>query len=365
MVNLTLHDPEFMERVPMLNLDADNARVVKPEVENGCPAGKVPREQHRLRRIAFVVTLMAIGLAVGLVATTWKTVDAPNTNFGTRASLLDVVTFDNLCADFPHLNFTRVIHNNLGGHGPDDGPETLIYSAVDTGTGTGKEVLLQIKVDSGTYDPHYPLENGLNGEYGSINIKPGTQVHLAFEIIDADTLQMVNLPKVYFTFFDLDHGPARSTIESVTADNFNSVMTTIGTELISKKNKDGSRTFTATTEGSGEDNPTNPLLLTLQQKNRAVSFEFVDFTQMHVTLAATPGMHPRYFTFICEPTLLCAETLKDDTQKNPNEGEDEVVLIPGPNSTEEEIVEIEQCCMIFFGWDIFCRESKEWWTFWC
>eukprot|EP00411_Alexandrium_monilatum_P047522 CAMPEP_0175461424 /NCGR_PEP_ID=MMETSP0095-20121207/68153_1 /TAXON_ID=311494 /ORGANISM="Alexandrium monilatum, Strain CCMP3105" /LENGTH=224 /DNA_ID=CAMNT_0016762477 /DNA_START=53 /DNA_END=728 /DNA_ORIENTATION=- len=75
--------------------------------------------------------------------------------------------------------------------------------------------------------------------------------------------------------------------------------------------------FMSSMPGSGSDNPRDPLALTVQQKNRAVTIEFDDFSELNVTLGCTSGRYARYFMFVARPSLLCARTVggsKADTE---------------------------------------------------
>merc|ERR1712203_542728 len=70
-------------------------------------------------------------------------------------------------------------------------------------------------------------------------------------------------------------------------------------------------TFEATTVGTGDDNPTDPLKLTEQQLQRAFTVQFRPFTGADITLgnkahAAGVTTHGRRFDFIAKPSLKCA-----------------------------------------------------------
>merc|ERR1712113_181435 len=79
------------------------------------------------------------------------------------------------------------------------------------------------------------------------------------------------------------------------------------------ENDDGTTRFEATTEGNFDDNPVDPLLLTQQQKNRAVTVFFSNIDEVNFVLGATPASDPgawRCFEFVLHPVLKCAKTLK-------------------------------------------------------
>lgn len=273
------------------------------------------------------------------------------------------------CANYSFFKLEEIVHNNLGGKGPETGEEGLVFKAVDAGKdGTGKEVLLKVNVNSGEYTaPKPPYINGLSGQYGQVDIAPGSTVHLRFRVYDPESQQPIRLPKVDFTFFDLDQGPNKTMVESITISNFTNFITMQSTEVVITRNFDGSATFTGSTYGTGLDNPYDPLLLTLQQKNRAVTFEFEEFTEMHVTLSSTPGQHLRRFNFVGRPAVLCAMTTYWGDLGSHDSDNSTVVVSPSitTGTTTSSPEERTMCCLHVIQWDLFCRDSKEWWTFWC
>jgi len=111
-----------------------------------------------------------------------------------------------------------------------------------------------------------------------------------------------------FTFFDLDMAPNGETIEYVKAWGFHTATLTEHSELTRTNTSDGSMTFTASKEGNGDDGPEDPLMLTIQQKNRALTLEWANFTEFDLEFGCSDGWHTRYFTFVARPSLWCAQT---------------------------------------------------------
>jgi hypothetical protein len=174
----------------------------------------------------------------------------------------------------------------------------------------GSEVEMELNA-IGDYHPAAPKANGMQGEYGSVNIMHGTSVDIMMTVRHAKSHLNLKIPHVALTFFDLDEGPDGKCQESVTVGGFTDIIVTDKTEVIQEKEADGRTSFKASTYGTGEDNPENPMFLTDQQKNRAVSLIFDKFHEHKVTLAATHGATPRFFTFIGRPSLLCAATVQE------------------------------------------------------
>jgi len=294
------------------------------------------------------------------------------------------------CDGLPFLKLTEVVHNNLGNQGPDDGEEGLFYKGEDTIHKT--PIFLRIHATS-TYAPNKASEHGFHGRYGTINLKGGSSVDLEFKLFD-ENQKPLTVDKVDFTFFDLDTGKDGATTEYIKVKTYDKAIFQSGSELKETQLAPGYSEFKATTEGSGEDNPDDPSLLTAQQKNRAVTFEFKDFHTMQVTLGSTAGQLPRWFLFVARPSLLCA-TLKGEEDANNfvvQHGKAHTETKPAttialtvtagpttttaepttttaepttttaePTPTTDEKEEKKQCCLI--AGSILCGDAK-WWL-WC
>jgi hypothetical protein len=234
------------------------------------------------------------------------------------------------CAELPFVKINAVISSNLGKQGPDhDAEEGIIYNA--TAYHTGSDVSnLQIHVHSlkdfanesedhydGDYRPsftHGDFVNGLHGKFADINVKPGESVRVRAHAYDADKNEDIPLPHSAISFFDLDAGKdGTHSVEHVSVRGFKDYYLSNETEV--NVTTDGDLTvFTATTEGTGDDNPSDPTVLTVQQKNRAVTLEFEDTKSIDFEIGATAGATGRVFSFVFRPSLLCAKTkLADGT----------------------------------------------------
>jgi len=117
------------------------------------------------------------------------------------------------CQQFPNLTFSRVVHSNLGGHGPDQGEEGLILEAFDVQIQRSLHLVINAM---GQYTPAYPEQNGLRGAFGTLNIESGTATHLRFLLREPETGDPARLPQVAFTFFDLDQCQSHHCVEFIT-----------------------------------------------------------------------------------------------------------------------------------------------------
>lgn len=219
------------------------------------------------------------------------------------------------CTSLDGLYFTKVIHSNLGGGGPDFGEQSLVLESNHTQGGL-KVNKLDFKVTANTvYVPSLPsfngLSDGLDTKYGTIVVRPGTSVNLTFRIHDPDTGKPIRMSSVSYTFFDLDEGILHSEREFIKARDFSNVELAKNTEVERVQHLDGSTTFQATTKGTFQDNPVDPLLLTQQQKNRAVTLTYKDAAEVSVVIGSSGGgtSPARAFQFVAHPVLECAKTV--------------------------------------------------------
>jgi hypothetical protein len=191
---------------------------------------------------------------------------------------------------FRHAITTR---NNLGNQGPDQGDdleEGMLISNVFPDS--GQDISLLIHAIS-PYTPHKIEKNGLwkNGEFNQINIKCGTETDFNFSFVDSETLDAVQIPDFYMTFYDLDEmqdGRGREYLKF--ADNFKSASLS-KTTVVQREQEQGVTTFRSSVFGGRGDNPTHPRDLTQEQKDKAVGVMFPRGSTFIVTFGAAdvPG----------------------------------------------------------------------------
>ena len=101
-----------------------------------------------------------------------------------------------------------VIHNNLGGDGPDGLPGGLRYGPVGKYGGIDFDVVIQV-VDGYSYTPGGDAAhiNGLIKDYGIINVGYGTRTKLRFTPMYSGTNESVHLNKFEMVLYDLHTGP--------------------------------------------------------------------------------------------------------------------------------------------------------------
>lgn len=203
---------------------------------------------------------------------------------------------------FPSLIFERLVHSNLGGHGPDVGEEGLVFECRRQGGGRGepqgnRKVYLEVHAMS-NYRPTYPKLNGLKGMYGIINLEPNSSVQLAFRI-RSSTGKPLRLPSVSMTFFDLDKESGQHGVEYIRVDGFKDFRLTKHTELQVVEQKGGLTEFRATRRGGAFNNPFGVKPPSRLLERRAVGVLYAHVCEMNVTMGVdNKGYVPRFFMFV-------------------------------------------------------------------
>lgn len=270
--------------------------------------------------------LATLGFATAGAALLWLGRTSPRPQmplaFVDGAMQLDAMDANDPCRKYPFIDLKEVLHKNLGNQGPDTGDEGLKYKAAYYKPGEQHEDLILVVNASAAYKAGHAKYNGIHGKYGLITLRSGNEAEFTFKILDAATGKPKTLAKQEFTFFDLDQSAGDLNREYIEVDHPSNMWLTKNTEIQVSTVGSGKTKFMSSVKGSGSDNPKDPLALTVQQKNRAVTVEFKDFSELKVTLGCTPGRHARYFMFVIRPTLLCAKTVG-----SVDKGGDEVVTV--------------------------------------
>merc|ERR1712156_1024947 len=100
---------------------------------------------------------------------------------------------------------------------------------------------------------------------------------MTVKFLDGLTMQPTVMKSLDFTFFDLETHAAGNEVEYIKVWGLSSFVLTQNTTVkAGVDHTDGSASFEATTPGTGLDNPSDPLFLASEQKNKAVTLHFED-----------------------------------------------------------------------------------------
>merc|ERR1712008_35382 len=181
---------------------------------------------------------------------------------------------------------------------------------------------------------------------------------------DPNTKTPVILRKAYFSFLDLDAASPGLSSESVEIGGFTTKVLTQQTQILEELAPAGRTRFSTTAVGTVDDNPQDPHLLTVGQKNRVVTLEFQDTSKMEAKLACSAGPTDCDFMFAASPSLLCSFTPFGPPPKPP------VTHTATPTMTTPQTVttlEPEEFCVIDIrqiNFRLICFTEKPWWMFW-
>lgn len=188
-------------------------------------------------------------------------------------------------------------------------------------TVNGGSIDLIATVSGGEYQANNTANNGLNGQLGQVNVQHSTSVEFTFTIVETGTTNAVVAQQWDFAFFDLDTATGGTNVESLSVVDTGSLATytiTTASEL-AVGGSTPEPTFTATTFGTGPDNPTDPTDLTAQQENRSILFTLKDTSSFVMNYDTTSGSSGRNFLF-------AGEAIFDDVPVT-------VVSVPEPSSS--------------------------------
>lgn len=262
---------------------------------------------HGSTNRALGLSVAAVGLLVVLVRwslspsapTFLKAPTFPISLFRSEESELDPA-----CNDFPSLHILEVVHNNLGGVGPDSGPEGLFYHVRSS---QGKD--FEMRVHAEDFNCPFPDQNGMKGEFATVNVASESDVSLHFRFHDWHTKAAVTMDDFALTFVDLDHGPGNAGVEElVVRGDWTQAVVAEDTNLLVQTPEESDRiAFRATDEAAKPDEPKTPNTLTLGQFNKAVTVKFSFAKAFTATVKVlTRSYYPRFFQFVGQGSILCA-----------------------------------------------------------
>jgi hypothetical protein len=202
-------------------------------------------------------------------------------------------------------NMATVAYSNLGGLGPDfDSPPALRFNRI--AHIENDEKLDMVVTNLTSYEPANNENNGLNGQFAQINIGGGTSTKFRFNFVKHGTDEPVKMDWAYMSIYDLDHGKVKSKYkETVEIKGFVTHYLTETSELELTQHGDKWYTYASTTWGTGADNPSDPMTLSQQQKDRSVTILFHDVSSFDAKFAAAkPKNQGRNFLFSGKSALV-------------------------------------------------------------
>jgi cell division septation protein DedD len=222
----------------------------------------------------------------------------------------DAPTIPGLCDEgLPNdlrFDVANVVLNNLGGVGPDSGPEKLLLANVTTVGGNAVDV--EIVATSPFTTNANGVPNGVAGDFLRINQLQGTSVDLTWTFRMQGSGLPVALEGVALTVWDFDKGPdPGQLVESMTIGPVDAYYVKPNTEIIAQALGNSFYSATASTWGTGADNPIDRYDLRPHVASKAITVTAYRRSTFNMTLSTTPGWGGRNFFFSGKSQLLCEE----------------------------------------------------------
>lgn len=234
------------------------------------------------------------------------------------------------CKDLPQIRLGQPERKNLANVNSQTDPEGLVFPGTYTDPAKGTTEAVKVSINALPPSTHEDAHraHGIWGKYAGIAVPGGKSMHLKFSITGADGKTPKILRELDITFFDLDRHGKDGDVEYVKLWKIAHQLTTKDPKFTIKEDKsEESVTYTAETDGTGSDNPTDPLLLTVEQKQKAVTILYEDTSEFEIEVGSTGhirGNSPRGFIFVFRPSLKCSKTA---------DGEVEVVTVDKKTTT--------------------------------
>ena len=183
----------------------------------------------------------------------------------------------------------EVLHNNLGGHGPDADGQYIHYASV--GTLDNKPFDLKVTTVGKYVTAEGSAPNGMAGAFGSVNIAYGEMAKLQFAFYWSGTDEEVELPEIRWRFLDLDTDAQDSECKEVvgvdSADRGVSYILGGHPELMVEV--DHTETWFMSEQVGEADNPASPEDVTEEMRDRSVTLVFEPANNDTSAAAETPA----------------------------------------------------------------------------
>ncbi|KAL9138867.1 putative conserved tandem plastid protein [Amphidinium carterae] len=187
------------------------------------------------------------------------------------------------------LKVKKLLHNNLGGMGPDTGaPEMRFRIQLANGPKTVARYDMLIK-NMTQYIPKDASKNGvMAGEEDFFRINVRGKTHTQFQVIfvEMGTETKVKFDDVLFTWYDIDRGSTRLT-EKLLVKGFYKYTLTETTHLVAETDKSMYKKFRSPSRFKGTGVPFDPMELTREQMDVAVLLHFKESSGFKFKLYTT------------------------------------------------------------------------------
>lgn len=250
------------------------------------------------------------------------------------------------CAEFPQIKLAESPTNSKELN-KDQGTMVIEGENIDPVNNRKEDVIVEVKATkNGT-----KIADGFGrwGKYYGVAALSGESFELTFSIFDKSNKPLI-MPEIDITFFDLDkHDSGATEYIKLKPNKYTVSKVPLVTE---DETADGFYKFMAEEVGDHTDNPSDPLLLTVSQKSKAVTATYTETSKFVVEMGSTGNNTAgnRGYIFVFRPSLKCAKTVGGGDDPGVDEKTPETPTTTPPVDPEEP--EERNCLFIvpFFNW---------------
>jgi len=204
----------------------------------------------------------------------------------------------------------QTIHNNFGNAGPDAGEEGITLRATRHKPAwqcPDGDCVEEVHVEMHSLTPYSfenPGMNGLNGKFTQIALRTGDSAKVELTVRDVKTGEILELPFMPMSLYDIDENTDGSGQEYVKAFGVHTHALAPGAEIVvSDHRHDGFHEYRAQPGKGMAPNPRDPDALTPNQKKRSISFNFIKPKRVTFEIGSSSGPAVRVFSFDFENAL--------------------------------------------------------------
>jgi len=197
------------------------------------------------------------------------------------------------------LTDASVTQNNLQGLGPTTGAQELRYSNVGmTDAGVPFDIVVTV-VSTAAYSR--TVNKGFLSGFGVLNFQNSATVktvEFRFTFVQPGTNTPVVVPEIHFATFDLD-GDNPHGIETVSSKGYKGYVTDITPSVVASNLPDGRTKFSSSEAVNNIPNPSDPNVLTVEQRANSVMYFFKDASTFDIEFGIEGGQNSRnlFFSF--------------------------------------------------------------------
>jgi len=193
------------------------------------------------------------------------------------------------------LASATVVSNNLGGIGPQKtDPHELRFRAGTSYSGVPFDLVI---INLTEYTPGNIGNNGKDGGFGRITMKCDTDARFRFSFVEQGSYKPVVQDEVHMATYDLDGGGTGG-LETVSSIGYTGYVTDPNPNLLADLDNDQ---ITFKSIGKSWDNPSDPTVLTPDQRRNAIMFFYKGVSSFDVKFGIEGGDKGRalFFSFEC------------------------------------------------------------------